>query len=167
MVSASHCFHKQICDQYRTRKLEICQSFLELSKIAGNIGTSKSDRTGALHNMICGAHYCKIRPLSCIPFTEVRETSQYGVQRFVAILSRDSTSKLGPVADGLACETSIAIVVKFVDSDLYLDRSYLSSLGASDEGIETKVRSKSSRHGILDGKYQHQAIILLMNTNRF
>lgn len=119
--------------------LEICHSFIELSKLVAKTRTSKFDFAEAFDDIMCGTHHCKIDLFFRIIITKIRETSQYGVQRLVTIFPRDGALKPGPVASGIACETSFAIVVKFADSDLHLVSSYFFCLGILDGNIDTKV----------------------------
>lgn len=73
------------------------------------------------------AGYIDVEPLSCIPFVNIRNTTESAVVRFVFVFSGRSASALGPEASGILCASDTDVVLKLESSQNKVILTYLKS----------------------------------------
>lgn len=71
-----------------------------------------------LKDIMHGAKYIAVDPLSCIAISGTRNTSQFAVMRFVSILSGAVATTLEFGAGFIACACKTAILLRLEETDL-------------------------------------------------
>lgn len=95
----------------------------------------------------------------------IKNRKESAVFKFVSIFSGRSASFLGPAASVTSSGSDIAVVVKLHSGQNNVILTYLKSQGRTKLQAEETLKSTWKWYEIVDGRYCHEAILKLVNSN--
>ncbi len=107
----------------------------------------------------------KVDPFCCIPFANIREVTESGVQRLMSLFDDRYEHVDQTPSSGLALGSDIPIVVKMEGSLMNYVHKYLADQGKSKEEVKSIIVSHEHWYGIVDGLHHNCAVRRLKESN--
>lgn len=107
--------------------------------------------------------YDRVNPFLCIPFTNIRQISEAGVQRLISLYDNGSDINTDADRTELAFETYTPIVVPMVGLLRCHVTDHFKSKGLDYHQIEAKLIHHETWYGIIDGIHWNQAVRWLVS----
>lgn len=98
---------------YKDIRHNVSKGQLVTSRMAGEFQPAFKD-------IMHGAKYVNVDPLSCVACSRIQNISQRGVMRFVSVFSGAGGRTLEPAACGIAYGSNSAIVVPLHKTDVHV-----------------------------------------------
>lgn len=122
-------------------------------------------RHGALQSIVTDVKYGTLDCVSCVPFTGNRNNTMSKVLRFVSLLTVCCESKLCPATRRVVWKTDCVTVVRLVRNCGSFKGAHLQRKHYSISKAAEILESWKEWYGKVDGRYQHEAILLFMESD--
>ncbi len=128
------------------------------SKSCLTVGEDASPFRPLFDGLFEGSVNKKIDPFCCIPFANIRDVSQSGVQRLISLFDDTYNHKDDTPSTGLALGSDIPIVVELNGALLSCVQKYFVDQGKSGEEINELLHRHKHWYGIVDGMHHNMAV---------